>query len=318
MTPIIILILNYLYYYKIIKKNNHKDYNAIGLNIFNLFSKMLNFEQNIIFGNIDFKLNIFNPKSFSHFNGNEATRILLISNHLNLLDCVNIQKFISTYYSDYMPVYIMSDAVKKMPMYGNWVNKHCILIKNNIKYDKKIIEDKCKYLYDKNKKYIFVLFPEGCLKNKHNIIRNNNWCKKNNIKTFSNLINPRKTGFDLILDNFKPQKLILTSITYADDLVNIKSQNFYNLLTLKLAKKCYIYACDISDYIKDTNSPNDILTDSIIYRIWKKHDILQTNIINKIIKNKYINKGYKFSFIYLFLLVYFLYTLLVKKNCFCL
>ena len=57
MIPTIILILNYVYYWKKIKKNNHDDYNIIGMNIYNLFVNLLGFKQKIIFGNIDFKIN---------------------------------------------------------------------------------------------------------------------------------------------------------------------------------------------------------------------------------------------------------------------
>ena len=326
MLPIIILILNYIYYHKKIKKNKHEDYNIIGLNIFKLFSYLLGFEQKIIFGDINFKIN--KPTTASQekiIKKNEylnINRILLISNHLNVLDCVNIQKFISSYYTDYLPVYIMSESVKKIPIYGKWVDKHCILIKNNIKYDKKIIEDKCKFLYNKStkdKKYIFILFPEGCLRNAHNIIRNNNWCIKNNIKKFNNLINPRKTGFDLILNNFKPQKLILTSMIYGDDILNKKSQNFYSLFILNVAKKCNIYVCDISEYIKDINYnidiknilPNSyILENSIIYRIWQKHDILHLGFYNKIINSKNINTDIIYILLKIIIYIYILQFLI--------
>ena len=217
MIPFIILLLNYLYFFKKIRRNYHLDYNIIGAGIYKLFSFFLKFEQRIVFDDIKYdKLikkrnnNISTKKDYANIN-----RILLISNHLNILDCVNVQNFISMFYANYMPVYIMTEATRKIPGYGKWVGKHCILIKNNIIYDKKIIEDKCKLFYKKSlngEKYIFILFPEGCIRNTHNISRNNIWCKKNNIHPFKNLINPRKTGFDLILNNFKPQKLLLNSM----------------------------------------------------------------------------------------------------------
>ena len=324
MIAIFVLLINYLYFYRKINKNNHGDYNAIGKNIYNLFSLFLNFKQNIVFSNLEnnniskkiLKKNYIYLSDRFKNNNKDINRLFLISNHVNILDCINIQNFISTHYYEFNPIYIMTDKVKKMPIYGKWVSEHCILLKNNINYDKQTIINICEEKYLKsiidNKKYIFVLFPEGCIRTDFNINRNKKWCAKNKIKSFKYSINPRITGFNLIYNHFKPQKTILSSIIYLDDLTNKKSKNIWDIIKNNIASICYIYVSDISKYIKNTNIIIKDLEISDIYNIWKLQDILLYKLYN--INYNYKNeKKYK-NIIYIIVLLYFILYIIYNNG----
>lgn len=311
MISFIILLINYFYNFTKIMKNNHKDYNFIGWHIYKLYERLLNFKQYISFYDIDEYHKIeYNPT-------NRSSRILLISNCVNMLDSINIQKFISEYYAEYMPVYVMPETVKKIPIYGNLMSEHFILLKNNIKYDKKTISQKCQKLYNdsitSDKKYIIIVFPEGCVRTVRNIELNKKWCNANNINPLFNLINPRISGLNLITKNFKQEKTLLSTLIYSDDLNNTKSKTIYDIIFTNIAKCCHIYICDISQYFTYGMYLSNILENSIFYIIWVKQNSFINFIYKYDIYRNHINKSNKIMIVYVFLFQMILFYILTFK-----
>jgi hypothetical protein len=210
----------------------------------------------------------------------------------------------------------MPESIKNIPIYGILLDKHCIFLKNDIKYNKKILYDKCQNLYNisinNNKKYIVVIFPERYIRTVDTIYQNNKWSKDNDIKPFRNLINPYINEISSITENFKQEKTLLTTLIYSDDLINTKSKKLYNFIIPNIACECHLYICNISEYFTSTillSSP--ILENSIMYNIWKKQDKLIDSIykydiyknysINYNIENINLNQFYML-YIYMFLL----------------
>lgn len=289
MIIIIILIITYIANFTKFKKNKYEEYNYIGLYIYKLCYKFLGFKQYVSFCDIN------KYRKLNHtFNNNEIKRILLISNHVNNSDFINIQRFISDYYTEYIPLYIISGEIKKIPIYGK------ILENILLKYDKKKIQNRCKNLYissiTDNKKYIIVIFPEIYI-NADNINKYNEYGKTNN-KLFSNLLIPQQEVVSLIMENFVQDTTLLTTLVYSDDLNNTKSKYIFDIIVTNISKCCHIYVCDISKILENYN----------IYYIWKKQDNLINDIYKYEIYKKYIHNNYINYSPYILLLFSILYV----------
>lgn len=288
----LVLILGYIINFNKINTNKHEDYNYIGLNIYKLCSLFLNFKHNILF--YDFMHNPFSSKNLykvsfvpdNIYISYSSKRVLLISNHVNYSDFINIQNFISKYYIEYNPIYIFFSQIK-IPIYGNKMKVHHIIYN-----DINSLEDRCKQIYsmsiNEDKKYILVIFPEKNIRDNYNITKYRELCKINNKKYFTNLIEPDINLVVSIFNNFKPERIILTTLVYSDDIMNNKSKSLYDVFNTNIAKYCHTYVSDISLYIELMLHKSTDFQKSFFYYIWQKQDTLINNIYKYHIYKKYI------------------------------
>jgi hypothetical protein len=140
-------------------------------------------------------------------------KILLISNHVKLIDYISLHTALIRLYPKHLPVFVSVDKVKKLPYYGNIFSKYYILI--NRKDPKTSILDmiqRCKEL--KKKKVVIVLFPEGDIYRYKNKVKSDNYCEYKNIEKFNNILHPKVKAYDIILKYFKPDQIKLSQLRY--------------------------------------------------------------------------------------------------------
>jgi hypothetical protein len=155
---------------------------------------------------------------------NYNDRILLISNHVKLIDYISLHAVLIKLYPEHLPVFVSVDKVKKIPYYGNIFGKYYILInrKNKTTSIWNMIQ-KCKEL--RSKKVVIVLFPEGDIYRHKNIVKSDNYCKTNKIDTFNNVLCPKVKAYETILKYFKPDQINLSQLTYSKN--NRKDNNTF-------------------------------------------------------------------------------------------
>lgn len=165
-------------------------------------------------------------------------KILLISNHSKLIDCITLYTVLTKKYPNYLHVFVSVDKVKKIPYYGDILAEDYILI--NRKDTKTSIIDmieKCKQL--RNRKAVIVLFPEGDIYRYKNKIKSDNYCKKNNIKKFNNVLCPKLKAYDIILKYFNPDQVHLSKLKYCKDYTTFLGYNDFLNIFVKYPK-CYV------------------------------------------------------------------------------
>jgi 1-acyl-sn-glycerol-3-phosphate acyltransferase len=170
-------------------------------------------------------INLLAPVVNIHCNDNSnIDRILLISNHVKLIDYITLHTVLIKRYPDHLPVFVSVDKVKKIPYYGNIFSKYYLLI--NRRDTKKSVLDmiqKCKEL--RKKKVVIVLFPEGDIYRHKNIVKSDNYCKDNNIEKFNNVLCPKVKAYKTILKYFKPNQIKLINLVYSKN--NYKDNNTF-------------------------------------------------------------------------------------------
>ena len=180
---------------------------------------------NVLYGSKKTAKNLFSifikflsPDVKINSNGIEINpdKVLLISNHSKLIDYITLHTVLTRKYPNHLPVFVSVDKVKKIPYYGSIFAKNYIII--NRKDTETSISDmiqKCKKL--KYKKVVIVLFPEGDIYRHKNIVKSNNYCKKNNIQMFNNVLCPKVKAYDTILKYFNPDQVHLSKLAYYKD-----------------------------------------------------------------------------------------------------
>jgi hypothetical protein len=190
-----------------------------------------------------------------HSINNESThpdRILLIANHVKLIDYISLHTVLIKRYPDHLPVFVSVDKVKKIPYYGNIFEKYYILIdrKNKTTSVLNMIQQ-CNKL--RSKKVVIVLFPEGDIYRHKNIVKSYNYCKTNKINTFNNVLCPKVKAYETILKYFKPDQINLIQLAYSKnnskdtntfvgymDFLNFTKYPICNLILNKIQKKSLI------------------------------------------------------------------------------
>jgi 1-acyl-sn-glycerol-3-phosphate acyltransferase len=162
-------------------------------------------------------------------------RILLISNHVKLIDYISLHAVLIKLYPNHLPVFVAVDKVKKIPYYGNIFSKYYMLItRNNSKTSLSDMIQKCKEL--RNKKTVIVLFPEGDIYRHKNVVKSNNYCNDNKIEPFNNVLCPKIKAYETILKYFRPQQVNLAQLTYSknnniDNTTFMRYTDFLNIFT---------------------------------------------------------------------------------------
>lgn len=194
--------------------------------------------------------------------------ILALFNHPTLIDSFFCLKYLINKFPEHEIVFVIKEELTKLFLIGNYFKKHHICIKRNFDQDKQYIINKINSIKLNNKKTIIVLFPEGTTFCKETILKSNNWCLKNNIDNFKNIIAPRILGYNLIKEHFMPNIILNNIIIYLDDLKCNKSR--YENDIFKCNKNVSI--CNIHTNIVDI--------DKDITNLWRENDNYINNYIN--------------------------------------
>jgi 1-acyl-sn-glycerol-3-phosphate acyltransferase len=197
---------------------------------------------------------------------NIPDRVLLLSNHVSLLDYISLHKVLIDVYPDHLPVFVSIDKVKSIPYYGGIFSRYYILINRKNTAIDDIIR-KCTEL--NKKKVVIVLFPEGDIYRDKNIIKSQEYCIQNNIDRFDNVLCPKTKAYNIILKYFKPDLIKLSSLQYyMPTRAFIKYIDFINVF--KKYPKCDVH-------LTSCNKETPLMD------IWRR---LDTSLWRSYIKNK--------------------------------
>jgi 1-acyl-sn-glycerol-3-phosphate acyltransferase len=175
-------------------------------------------------------------------------RILLISNHVKLIDYITLHAVLIKRYPDHLPVFVSVDKVKKIPYYGNIFSKYYLLInRRDTETSVSNMIQKCKEL--RNKKVVIVLFPEGDIYRRENVVKSDNYCKDIKIEKFNNLLCPKVKAYETILKYFKPNQIKLINLMYSknnhkDNKTFVKYMDFLNIFTKYPTCDLFLTSCE--------------------------------------------------------------------------
>jgi hypothetical protein len=211
---------------------------------------------NIFIGLLKPKVCILDKDGAKLIKSDTPDRILLISNHVKLIDYITLHKVLLELYPEHLPVFVTVDKVKKIPCYGNIFSKYYIFI--NRKDTNKSMEDMVQRCLElKTKKVVIVLFPEGDIYRSKNVDKSDGYCVKNNIKKFDNVLCPKVKAYDIIVKHFEPEQINLSQLIYKNYNTFIKYRDFLNI--------CSKYpSCDV--YLTAWEKENTLMD------IWRKLD----------------------------------------------
>ena len=204
----------------------------------------------------------------SYFTNNN--KILLLSNHQNLVDGLNIQHFLFTYYSTYRPIIVMKKGISKLWLFGKYMKENHILIENDYEKDLNNIKEVL-HRY-KNEKIIVLLFPEGSVYNDDNIPKSNEWCKKQNIPPYQSCMCPRTKGLYAFINAFRFDTVLQCYITYPDDIKREKAIYYKHYLINKLPRISEIYIKNITSMMNDIRLLSFEDFSTRIYKYWREVD----------------------------------------------
>lgn len=222
-------------------------------------------------------------------------RIVILSNHQNMIDFVHLQYFVSNNFPEHIPVFVINNRYSSVPLYGRYVDKFTIPIHGDITKDSITIERKINEL--KDKKVVIILFPEGKIYEKENIDKSNSWCKKQNIENYTNVLCPRTKGLYTIINKFKPDVMLQSYLTYSDDIHHEKGKQYTDFINGNLPR---IANLDIRKINMDTFKLNTIEeftntfyaywrgVDTILIETYEKYKKIHTSFL----ENKYILHDY--------------------------
>ncbi len=228
------------------------------------------------------KQNVYNDKDDNEetkYTYNHVKRILFLSNHQNLIDIFHIQEYLYNYYYDYRPIFICNKGLSNIWLFGNYIKNNHIVIENNTEKDvENIINIITKY---KDDKIIVVLFPEGRIFCEGNIIKSNEWCKKNDIEPYTTTLCPRIKGMYTIFKTIQFDKILQCHISYSDDIRHEKAIYYEDYLVNNLPRVSDLYIKNITSILYDIINLPETEFAKKIYEYWKSVDIHLTNTYEK-------------------------------------
>ena len=240
---------------------------------------------------------------------------IVICNHISRIDSFLITSIIKN--NTIKPIYpIIQKELKKIPLIGSF-HKGCIVLERDLSKDKETIINSIKNIDNG----IIIIYPEGTRMNEDNFKKSHEYCEKNQLKKYNNLLYPKMKGLDIIINELnnsnKLGNLIDISFRLKDslkfktgylDFIKHNVGNVYcNINSYKINKLC------INNY---DNLKNWILM------IWdKKEEYINeyNNYEYKLIKNKYRTSTYililtYFSFFIFYLKTFTNFSLFQKNN----
>lgn len=210
----------------------------------------------------------------------DSSDCVSISNHLSEMDYIVMAIINSFNYTNKKPIIVMKGILRYVLMATPWslLSDH-IYVKRNFDQDKLHITKVVNYL--KNKNTNVMIFPEGGIFTDEKFLSNFQYCTKNNLKRYYNLLHPRTKGCDLIqtlLDtkNLYDITILYDTLTY-DDLS--RNYNFKNIVKYNIfPKNIYI----------DVQKHNISFNNQTFSSLWDNKDemiSLKSNHKDKFISN---------------------------------
>jgi 1-acyl-sn-glycerol-3-phosphate acyltransferase len=221
-------------------------------------------------------------------------KILAMFNHPNILDGFFVLKYLLNKYPEHKIIFVVKKDLIKLKIIGDFIKNNFLCLERKLEKDKPYIEERLNYFINKYPKIVVAIFPEGTTFCKETILKSNNWCDKNNIKHFNNLLSPRKSGIDIIKQILKPDIITNNIMYYMDDLYRNKTVYEKDIFKFNIVNSCKIISnkVDIDKY--NING---------IYNIWRDNDKILSEEYKKL--NNIYNTINKY---------YYLSNNLIKKN----
>jgi 1-acyl-sn-glycerol-3-phosphate acyltransferase len=191
----------------------------------------------------------------------QSNRVLMIVNHENLVDFINIQIFLSRYYPHHRHIFVTNKITQYIPIFSNFINKNHMVLYNPDDSQLRVNEHK----------YVIVLFIEGAIYNPTNLNKSNHWCNATKISHFHNTLCPRTKGITNIIENTKLDSIVQTVITYPDDVRRTKARHYLDFITNNMPRISHIITYDITHLFK--NIPKRQIHD-IIIKHWRDIDTI--------------------------------------------
>lgn len=192
----------------------------------------------------------------------QSNRVLMVCNHENLIDFINIQIFLSRHYPHHRHIFVTHKIPYYIPLFSNFINKHNIILFNH--------SDEF-HLHIKEPTYVIVMFIEGAIYNPANIQKSHLWCNATKIQPFYNTLCPRTKGITYFIEHIKFDSVVQTVITYPDDIQRIKARRIFDFITNNIPRISYIITYDITHLFK--NIPRKLIHDIIIQH-WRDVDTI--------------------------------------------
>jgi hypothetical protein len=203
-------------------------------------------------------------------NENIPDKLLLLSNHVNFMDAFIIPYIVAKYFSRYTAIYITKEEYGKIPIIGTYLRRNHILIKGSGEQDIDIIKSRINELSKKHEKLLVILFPEGCLRYPASIKKSDNWCDKQNIDKYNNVLAPRINGLYNILMGYKPECIIQTILNYpVSDIKSYKGVWYSDILYGNLPNFVNLTLNDNTDIINNMNYDDKNEFTNEFYKYWK-------------------------------------------------
>lgn len=203
---------------------------------------------------------------------NTTNNILLLSNHVSLVDFLHYIYFTKVNYPTHKLVLVTKKDFTTIPLFGKLIHKYAIIIEDlNIKNNKRYNLELINKIINVKGKTIVIFFPEGKIYNKTNIERSNKWCHKNNIGTFTNCLCPHTKGLIKLLRYYRPDEVLISNIKYSDDYENIRGKEYYHLFMNNIPKKSIIDMKRINIIKKIYNKKNNFIFKDEFIKIWRNN-----------------------------------------------
>jgi 1-acyl-sn-glycerol-3-phosphate acyltransferase len=195
-----------------------------------------------------------------HINGD---RVLALFTHPKILDGFFALKYITDKYPEHKIIFVVKKELVNLKLVGNYIRDNYLCLERKLEKDEPYIREKIRYFMNKYPKIVIVIFPEGTTFCKETVDKSNEWCDKNRINHFNNLLCPRMSGVRIIIEILKPNVITNNIIYYMDDLYKNKTNYEKDLLKMDIINSCKIISKNIP--IRDEFN---------IYKIWRDNDIL--------------------------------------------
>ena len=265
--------------------------------------------------------NLFNTKLKISGDYNKTDKVdIIIANHINIIDVLMITSLLKVI--EPRPFYFIGHKAGLDNLGGLSVLYYYsdnIFINRDIKKDEDIIKNKIKNI----KNGVIIIYPEGIILKEKYIKESLEYCKKNNLKPFKNLLYPRANGSWLIINELKNQNKLGNLIDITFILSKIKDRNVIlkNLIhsnkilkseDYKIGDTNYIIrSFELNKYVDNYNNFKDFLL-----KVWREKDIILEGSNYKKYKFNEITYN-RITFIKTILLVLFICIInfiLIKKT----